>query len=152
MLLRLVSEFTLKLTSQRLSAGRTKQKQRIAQQLSMARLSARLGYHVDKTSQSNTQTGRALIIRLLLKWKSVHTERCSFTKLNAFPYRQHILTDNNLQSVSLTPPLFFQPWLDGDGMHRNCVDVLQGVCPRVELEKVKGKRELAFPQYTLSSH
>lgn len=89
----------------------------------MARLSARLGYHVDETSQSYTQTGRAPIIRLLLRRRegkrNIHTECCSFTQPAAFPYRQHILTDNNLRSVSLTPPLFFQPRLDDDGVHRN---------------------------------
>lgn len=155
MFLRLVSEFTLKLTSQRLSAGRTKQKQRIAQQLSMARLSARLGYHVDKTSQSNTQTGRALIIRLLLKWKSVHAERCSFTKLTPFPYRQHILTDNNLRSVSLTPPLFFQPRLDGDGMHRNggCA---AGCLSQSGVGESKGEKRAGLPAirpvFSLNTH
>lgn len=117
MLLQLVSEFTLKLTSQRLSGGRTIHRQRTAQQLSMARLSARLGYHVDETSQSYTQTGRAPIIRLPLRWKRiVHTKRFYFVKPGCFSIpRTYFNSDNNLRSVSLTPPLFFQPRLDGDG-------------------------------------
>lgn len=107
-LLQLVSEFTLKVTSQCLSGGRTIQRQRIAQQLSMARLSVGLGYHVDETSQSYTQTGRALIIRLQLRWKrTIHTKRCSFTKWAAFPNHQHILALIIILSVSLTPPFVF---------------------------------------------
>lgn len=108
-LLQLVSDFTLKLTSQCLSGGRTIQRQRIAQQLSMAQLSVRLGHHVDETSQSYTLTGRAPISRLQLRWKSnIHIKCCSFYKVCCFSIPlTYFNSDNNLQSISLTPPLFF---------------------------------------------
>lgn len=83
---------------------------RIAQPLSMARLSARLGYHVDETSRSDTQTGRAPVIRLptevgrgrFLLDAPFFTERSAFSIPPTY-----FSCDHNLWSLMSEPAFFF---------------------------------------------